>query len=638
MKKQALYQNMLKKAAAAAAAGILGLSLLAGCGSTEAVSSATSRTQESISVSEISKENIGGKNAAAGTDSGDMQETVPETSVDISGMDLSIESGSDSESSGISLDGEYTVTSGGTYTLSGEISGMVVVDAGDADVQLILDGVSIMNENGPAIYIRSADNVTISLKDGTVNTLSDGSNYVKEDSGSTLDAAVFSKADLCLNGSGTLYVNGNYKHGIVSKDDLTVASGTLYVKSEGVSLNGKDSVKIGAGANITLEAGSDGIRSDNDSDEEKGYVYIEGGILSITAANDGIQAETVLLIEDGTIDITAGGGASGKNLSSEESYKGLKAGTAIVLNSGSASIDSADDSIHANGTVEVNGGTFVLRSGDDGIHADEALVLNGGEITVEKSYEGFESTAITVNGGTYRITASDDGLNAAGGADGSGNAGFFGREGFGSSGGTLTLNGGTVYVNAGGDGLDANGTLEMNGGTVYVDGPENNGNGALDYDGTAVLTGGTLIASGSAGMAMNFSSSEGQASILVSVGNASAGTSFELQDEDGSTIASFTPEKAYQTVVVTAPSVQVGGTYKILLNGKEYTSVAVTSSIMNSGVNSMGGFGGMGGQKGGMSGSGRGPMAGGNSEQTPGENQGSSPGERIRRNPEIKYN
>ena len=57
--------------------------------------------------------------------------------------------------------------------------GQIVVEAGEADkVQLVLNGVSITNSDGPAIEIRSADKVFLTLAEGSENMLSDGEAYV----------------------------------------------------------------------------------------------------------------------------------------------------------------------------------------------------------------------------------------------------------------------------------------------------------------------------------------------------------------------------------------------------------------------------------------------------------------------------
>lgn len=314
------------------------------------------------------------------------------------------------------------ITAEGTYIFTGDINKMITVSVGDEEkVQIVLDNTNIKNENGPCIFIKSGDKVFITLKEGTKNTISDGTGYSLQDGDTDIDGAIFSRADLTINGKGELTVKGNTKHAIVSKDDLNIVSSTLHTISIGVGLNGKDCVKI-SDASLTLDAGSDGIRSDNAEDADRGFVYIESGKLDITSGNDGIQAETVLKIETADISITANGGADNRmvGINSDESAKGLKAVYDVLINGGKFNIDSQDDSIHANNSISIKNGDFTLKSGDDGIHADTDLEISSGNITISKSYEGLEASRIIVSGGEIDITASDDGLNAAGGNDGSG--------------------------------------------------------------------------------------------------------------------------------------------------------------------------------------------------------------------------
>ena len=459
-----------------------------------------------------------------------------------------------------------TITSAGTYKLTGTITDKVItVEAGEKDdVTLVLDNVTLSNSTGPTIYIKSADKVYITLADGTTNTVSDGSAYTLTDGATTVDAAIFSKSDLTINGTGTLNVEGNCKHGIVSKDDLIITAGNLNVISENVGLNGKDCVKISSGT-FNITSGSDGIRSDNEEDTSRGYVYIEGGNLNITSANDGIQAETVIKADNASVTIKSGGG-SGKSLSSsEESYKGMKAGSDILLSGGTYSINSKDDCIHSNNTVSITGGTFTLSSGDDGIHADTDLSISGGNISITQSYEGLEGSRILISGGEISIVASDDGINAAGGNDSSSMGGRFGQGFFSSSTGEIIISGGYTVVNASGDGIDSNNSLEITGGVTLVSGPTNNGNGALDYGGTASITDGVLIALGSSGMAQSISSSETQGVLACSFNSQSGGQSFLVSDGDGNAIVSFTPSKTYECAVVSAPDIDSDGSYTIVV-------------------------------------------------------------------------
>ena len=555
----------------------------------------------------------GGDNSATADAAGTTQAQADVNTADTSGMDFGFDddgaqadaasgtivdvAGNTVTTSGIN---SYSITSGGVYTLEGTIKDtMITVDAGDADVTIVLNGATITNSSGPAVYVRSADKVTLTLESGTVNTVSDGSSYTVTDNDSTLDAAIFSKADLTVNGDGALIVNGNYKHGIVSKDDLIISSGTLTVKANNVGLNGKDCVKINSGS-ITITAGSDGIRADNDEDTAKGYVYLYGGTVSITAGNDGIQAETVVNVENVDLTITAGGGSSGSLASSSESYKGIKAVSDVYITGGTFNISSKDDCIHSNGTITISGGTYMLSSGDDGVHADTDLAVSGDStsLTVSKSYEGLEATNIVITGGTISVTATDDGINAANGNNSASTAAAYGRPGqnsFSSSTGTINISGGTIYIKMGGDGIDANGSVSITGGTVTVSGANSGDTSILDYDTTGVISGGTFIGTGALGMAQNFSTSSTQGAIMISA-SGSAGTVITLKDSGGNVLLTHTADQAFSCVIISHSSIVKGGTY-ILSVGSSDTTISMTDTVYGSG-SGMGG-GGMGGGMGG---------------------------------------
>ena len=494
-------------------------------------------------------------------------------------------------------DGILRITSGGTYTLNGNKKDtMILVDVGDSDVQLILDGITVQNSEGPALYIQSADKVTVTLNAGTVNTFSDGTSYSITDGGSELDAAIFSRADLTINGTGTLKVNGNYKHGIVSKDDLIISSGTLQVTANNVGLNGKDCVKINSG-NITIQAGSDGIRSDNDEDTTRGYIYLYGGTIDVTAANDGIQAETILKIEDVALTVKAGGGSSTSMSSSNESYKGLKAGSDILISGGSFDINSKDDCIHSNGTVTLSGGSYTLSSGDDGVHADTDVAISGDAttLTITKSYEGIEGSTVVISGGDISITASDDGINAAGGNDSSSMGGRPGFGSFTSSTGKIVISGGTVNIKASGDGIDANGSVEISGGIITVSGPNSGDTSILDFDTSGTISGGIFIGTGASSMAQNFSTSSTQGVIMMSVGSQVAGSTVALKDADGNVLRSHEALLPFSCVIISCPEIKQGSSYT-LSAGSYFKDITMTSTVYGT-SGGMGGFGGQGGKR-----------------------------------------
>ena len=502
-----------------------------------------------------------------------------------------------------------TITEEATYIISGTLdNGMIIVNAPDtAKLQLVLNGVSINSETSAPIYILEADKVFLTLADGTENVLSNGGTFTAIDE-NNIDAVIFSKQDLTLNGDGSLTVTSPAGHGIVCKDDLVVTSGTYTVNSASHGLDANDSVRITGTANIMIDAGKDGIHCENTDDASLGFIYISNGMMNIEAEGDGIAAGAYVQVENGTFDLLAGGGSvNGSNASSgnyggfmggggrggmrpggsqnttnttdenSTSMKGVKAASSILINGGAFHIDSADDSVHSDLSVTINGGTFEIASGDDAIHAEDTLTITAGTINISKSYEGLEALHINVQGGDIKLVASDDGLNAAGGTDGSGMTGgrdaMFGGGGrpggmggmggmSSNSNGSIVISGGNLYINSSGDGLDANGTLEISGGYTVVVGPTQGDTATLDYDTSGIITGGTFIGTGASGMAQTFSDSE-QGVIAVSVGNQSAGTKIVLKDKDGNTIIEHTPELNFAVVILSSPDMISGDAYTI---------------------------------------------------------------------------
>lgn len=489
--------------------------------------------------------------------------------------------------SGLVINGSTaTIASAGTYRLSGTLNdGQIIVNSeAEAPIRLILDGVNISNPSSAAINIEAADKVIIILAEGSQNTLTDASNYVYPSADvDEPNAALFSKDDLTIYGSGQLTVNGNFNDAIASKDGLVIRDANITVNALDDGIRGKDYLVV-ENSTLNITSGGDGLKSDNDDPEALGTIQITQSIVTISAEGDGISAEGQVEINSGTFNITTGEGSS-VSVSDDSSVKGIKGSSSLLINGGTFTLDTSDDSLHSNGSITINGGTLTLATGDDGIHADVSLEINAGTIDISTSYEGLESNVITINGAEIHIVASDDGIN---GSSGSGstqggaqfgnipgdaqNGGFPGIPGngggFGETGSSqFTMNGGYVYVNAEGDGVDVNGTGIMTDGTLLVDGPTGSGNGALDFS-NFTISGGLLVAAGSAGMAMTPSMDSSQLSIFVALDNpASAGTLFSLQDEAGEVLVAYAPAKPYQTVVVSTPELKSNATYTILTGG-----------------------------------------------------------------------
>lgn len=509
---------------------------------------------------------------------------------------------------------KITITEEATYTISGKLTdGMIIVNAPEsAKPQIVLSGAEITSKTSAALYVLEADKVFVTLADGTKNTLANGGSFKAIDD-NNIDAALFSKQDLTLNGNGSLTVTSPAGHGIVCKDDLVITSGSFTINSSSHGLDANDSVRI-ANASLTIDAGKDAIHAENTDDTSLGFVYIGGGNIKAEAEGDGIAASAYLQIEGGSIDLLVGGGSENGSKASSGNYggfmgdgmrpgmrpgsnqtttsttdtvsmKGLKAAAGISITGGSIKVNSADDSVHSDSSITIGGGTLQLASGDDAIHAEETLTVTAGKINISESYEGLEALHIDIKGGDINLKASDDGLNAAGGTDSSGTEG--GRDGmfgggFGggrpggmgggggmssNSNGSIKISGCTLYINSSGDGLDANGTLEIWGGHTTVVGPTRGDTATIDYDKSGTITGGTFIGTGAAGMAQSFSDST-QGVIAVSVGSQSAGTEIILKNSSGKTIITHKPELDFAVVILSSPDIKKGSTYTITVGSQ----------------------------------------------------------------------
>ncbi len=200
------------------------------------------------------------------------------------------------------------ITAPGTYILSGSSTdGRVIVEVTELEkVHLVFNGLKLVCTTSAPIYIKSCDKTSITLVEGTTNTLQDGGAYNDLNADGEPNACLFSKDDLTINGTGTLNVYANYNNGIVSKDDLKIISGTFNVTAKNHGIRGNDSVTIKDGV-ISISCKNDGIKSSNDTKEDKGYLFIEGGKFTVDAGDDVFQAPVDITITGGEFSVEAGG-------------------------------------------------------------------------------------------------------------------------------------------------------------------------------------------------------------------------------------------------------------------------------------------------------------------------------------------
>ena len=415
-------RGIVKKAMVSILALMLALMLtLTSCGSVAEAGSAgevTAQTSTEASYNAASKSEMF-------TDrdlSGEYDESAAET-ITLSGS--SIET---SASSGVSVDGStVTITAEGVYIVSGTLSdGQIIVDADDsAKVQIVLKGASVTSSDSAALYVKSADKVFVTTAAGTENTLANGGTFTA-DGDTNVDGAVFAKDDITFNGSGSLTIDSPAGHGVVGKDDVKIAGGTVTINAANHGVQANDSVRV-AEATVTVNAqNKDGIHVSDDADEEEGtesdsFFYMSDGSLTVKAGDDGIHADAEALIEGGTIDVA-------------ESYEGIEA-LSIKVSGGDIKTVASDDGFNAaggnassgsqtfgnddwggsrggfsdggtNGSIEISGGNIYVKAGGDGIDSNGSVAISGGYTVVcgpsqgDTSVIDFNSEG-TITGGTF---------------------------------------------------------------------------------------------------------------------------------------------------------------------------------------------------------------------------------------------
>ncbi len=541
--------------------------LVSGC-STSAADSTSAEDTSSLagSTSEVGWTDLDIDDADLSFDTDDTDDAVEVTLAD----------GASEGSSGVGVEEDIvTISEAGTYRISGTLtSGSLVVDAPDAVVNLLLDGVDITAADVAAINVVEADQVVVWLADGSDNVLADAAGAtVDETVEDAPNATLFSSADLWLAGDGALSVTAHAADGITSKDTLVMSAGDVTVEAADDGVRGKDQLVI-TGGSLTVTAQGDALRSDNESvtdepDATVGVIWIDGGTLDLHAGSDAMDAVRQVTVLDGDTTIAAG---------------------------------------------------------DDGIHSDNVLRIAGGTVTITESVEGIEGAYMYLSGGDVSVVAADDGINVSGGAealaeelgettDGTAAGGRLegGRPGGGARAGDpahdpaddpaddpaavddpasltvsamrgtgfggpaegdngdrfLELSGGTYVVDTTSDGVDVNGSMTMTGGTLVVSSTEDARQGAIDVDDVFTVSGGALAANGMSTMAVAPGEDSTQATLALTFGGTvPADTVVTITDGEGAPLASFTTPKASDSYIYSSAELEEGADYTISVGGE----------------------------------------------------------------------
>lgn len=517
-----------------------------------------------------------------------------------------------------------TITTAGSYILTGAYAGITVSVGNGETVHLFLNDATISGGAGIAITnTNKKSTIIITACENTENEVASKGDDVN---------AIHVKGTLKINGTGTIKVSAK-KNGIKVSKGLSVADSTINLTAGNHALSARFIEAENAKINV-LSAGKDALNAECDDETQaftldEGYVSLKSSKVFASVSGDGIQADTFVYITGGNVDIKTAetfvsysaesmatydlseddfryikSGDTYKKVADDvetkgaryamiQSAKGIKCGEIkyeidgteyavtknsnyfIVIDGARVKINSSDDAIHTNsGNVIIKSGTLDLTTLDDGIHADELVKIDGGEITVNGSYEGIEGAYVEIGGGTIHITASDDGINAASDDE------IVNEH--------IIISGGTITVDASGDGLDSNGTIYVTGGTLIVYGPTTSADTGLDADGGILIDGGNVFVASSKEM-LEIPASNSKSNVLVyGVNTVPAGSEIILTNADGGEMVRITLKKQAQAIILSTPELATNGTYSLYADENLLASFSVTETITAIGVRSNG--------------------------------------------------
>ncbi len=431
-------------------------------------------------------------------------------------------------------DGGVVITNGGWYVLSGMLTdGSITVDAYDSSkIWLRLEGVDVSCSDDACLIVDQADKVFVTLADGSENSFTSGASYSAAALEDNTGGAIFTHDDLTINGSGSLTITANYKHGIDANDSLVITGGTISITAPQDGIHVNDSFHYMA-ADLTISAGDDAVHSDVE-------LYVESGTILITECYEGLEAVTID-IAGGDITIYSSDDGLNANGSSTGTIGGM--GGAGGMNETGGIQGSAPGGTSQ--SAESGSGTPPDMSGEIPGTTDEAQTIEASEA---------EETYIRISGGTITII-NENGNDA--------------------------------------DGLDSNGNIYLDGGTVRISLKGDGSNCAIDYNsegsGECIVTDGTIVACGGSSMAEAFSPSSTQCAVLYNLGSTvTAGTTFRVLDANGNEVFSYMPQCSYSAVSFSSPDLTVGETYTVVC-GEQSSDLTLDTTAMSAG--SSGGMG-----------------------------------------------
>ena len=472
-------------------------------------------------------------------------------------------------------DQTLTITQTGTYVLTGSGKNIkLVVEAADTDqVHLVFQNLTLEGE-GTLLQVNKAQEVVISLAEGSQNALTESQASDDE----KVKATIHSQVPLTLNGTGNLTLTALTKNALEVEDDLKVLGGTYAVKAANHGFKAEGALDIEA-ATLSIEAGKDGLHAEHDETTERANISLNPTQLSIAATEDGVDAGNELTIKGGTITVS-------------QSEEGLEARVIRQLG-GDVTIKSSDDGVNASAgsSGKTTDTSATSKTTDASITSNSADTSSSvGQATTDSATASAPGSKATADpAATSQADQANKDKNQTPPAPPAGQAppqGGQPRQNGQGPGGMppggqeesdpslqIILEGGTLTIDAEGDGIDSNGTASISGGSLVVNGSVQGGNGPLDAAGDITITGGTVWALGTSDMLQGFAQGSTQASITANIAG-TAGQTLIILGANGKEVARQSASKDFQAVIMSSADLVDGQTYTIQVEGTTQTATA----------------------------------------------------------------
>lgn len=526
-------------------------------------------------------------------DESDLELPSEEGATHISMSGTTVDVSPDNES--VEASDDITITSAGTYVLSGSGTMPIIVDASPAvEVRIILDNANVTVRKYAAIYAKSASKVVISSVKHTKNKVSSSGDFLQRDGG-TVAGTISTDCDLTINGAGRLTVTGTQGNGIECKGDLRLVSGKAKIatsKSHAIHANG--SVAFREGEWYLSSQQADAVHADNSDDPHQGWVYVGGGLISIDGAANGITSTSYVQIDDA------------ESLEMSVSKTGIHASLDLAVNGGGLNIQQSTDALEG-GTVTITDGlvsAYALNdaiiatsrtagSEADGMRSDRPAKSNQGSgqdrpakpvrpprpdgtETSDSKHEEPKRPDKPAN----PSSTDDDGAaqHSASQADESHSTSQTKENG---NTAIVTIAGGEMEISSGGDGIDSQGLVHVTGGRTFICGPVSDGHSAVSFKTALRIDGGEFLAIGSSSLVQPASPTSEQPVAMVFLSMAT-GDPLTVTTPDDVTMFDCLPEKGYSSLLFSSALMEEGKTYDIAAGDMD-CSVTLSGRVTESG-------------------------------------------------------